>query len=168
MKLITNVKTIKASIAGIRTRGADLDNEIQLVALSVMQHAAKHGDTTLADSLVNALSMGQRRKALVEFILAYGPMAKLDKKDKSDAERIQNGAVFKYQKDKPVNLAEAQDNPWYNFRKHETEALEAFDVHAAASNLIKRYQAAQKKGLTVKGASEARQELEALLATLKD
>ena len=85
MKLITVSADIAKAILSIQRRGTLLDADIHIAACSVIQHHATHGDSTLADKLVLAMPKGARKLALVEFILAYSQMSKLDTGNDKDA-----------------------------------------------------------------------------------
>ena len=89
--IITDAKKLKASIASIRTSGAKLDERIQVAAISVIDHADKHGDTTLADALVNAMPKSGRKLALVEYLLAFGKFEVITAKSADDKKAIEAG-----------------------------------------------------------------------------
>lgn len=70
--LIVGAKAIDKAIASITNRGAKLDRDIQIAALSAMQHHVEHGDVTLINRLVSAMPKGSRVKRLSAFINAFG------------------------------------------------------------------------------------------------
>jgi hypothetical protein len=148
-KIITGTAAIDKAIKSIAGRGAKLDGDIQTAGLSVLAHVAEHGDTTLADRLFNAMPKGARRLALVEWMLAFGTMRVLDKKN--DAERVGMGHVFGYDKERKLDMASAEATAWHEFRKEKAPA-EVFDVQAAFNSLMSRIQAAQKKGIKIEHA----------------
>lgn len=154
MQLITGTKEINAAIASIKTRGANLDASIQLAAVSVLAHASEHGDTTLADKLVNAMPKGGRKHALVEFMLAYGQLAK-----KANAK---TGAVFTLDRNRKLDLESAQAKPWVEFKK-EASIATAFDAQAAVASLMARLKGTK---LTVTNKAAALKEVQALVAML--
>lgn len=163
-KIIKGAAELNKAIASIQNRGAKLDQSIHEAAVSVLVHAKAHGDTTLADKLVHAMPKGGRKLALVEFLLAFGPVSKLD--TVADKERIQAGGVFKLDKEKELRQAEAEAMPWTEFRK-EPSVQEAFDAQAAVASVLKRLRAAGEKKLSVEHLAEARAEAKALLAALE-
>src|SRR5574337_342395 len=68
----------------IKGRGAKLDADIQTAGLSIINHVAEHGDTTLADRLFDAMPKGSRRVMLAEWFVAFGMIRTLDKKVAED------------------------------------------------------------------------------------
>lgn len=152
MKLITAAADIKKAIASIAARGKLLDSSIHVAGVSVLAHATAHGDTTLCDALVNAMPKGGRKLALVEWMLAYGQIAKLDPKTDKDA--VAAGRLFKMDKARKYDEASAIATPWTEFKK-EAEPLTAFDAQAGVVALIARLTAAGAKGVTIEHKAEA-------------
>lgn len=74
-KLLLGVAAINKAIASIHTRGKRLDNDIQLAALSVINHVEEHRDVTVVNTLIDAMPKGSRVNALREFILQHGKVA---------------------------------------------------------------------------------------------
>lgn len=148
LKLIVGTANIDKAIASIANRGKKLDGDIQLAAVSILDHVEQHGDVTLADRLLAAMPKGARKLALVEFLLAFGKLRVLDKANKDDAVRIAAGATFAHDKTKQTNIEGASEKPWYEF-KQEKAAIEAFDVQAAVAQLLTRVSKLQADG-TVK------------------
>lgn len=74
MDLITNVKTLNTVIKSIATRGQKLDADIHLAACSCLNHAAEHGDVTLASKLILAMPKSSRAKALIHWFETYGKL----------------------------------------------------------------------------------------------
>lgn len=70
--LIAGAAAIDKAIASIQTRGKRLDKDIQIAALSAMQHHAEHGDTMLINRLIAALPVGSRVNALRTYIETFG------------------------------------------------------------------------------------------------
>lgn len=153
MELIKGTSAINKAIASIQSRGAKLDASIQHVGLSVLQHIEDHGDYTLAERLVQAMPKGSRRLALVEWMLAHGRIALLDKADPADAERIKAGGVFKYAKEKATDIEGAALVQWFDMKK-EKDVLEAFDVQAALNALLKRVAKMQAQGVRIEHADK--------------
>ena len=154
MNIIKGTKDINAAINSIKTRGANLDSSIQLAALSVLAHASEHGDITLADKLVMAMPKGGRKLALVEFMLAFGQVAK-----KANAK---TGAVFTLDKTRVLDLASADAKPWTEFKK-EASISTAFDAQAAVLSLINRLRGTT---LAITNREAALKEAQALVALL--
>lgn len=164
--IITDAKKLKASIARIRTSGAKLDARIQVAAISVIDHADKHGDTTLADALVNAMPKSGRKLALVEYLLAFGKFEVITAKSADDRKAIEAGRVFKFAKDKVTNLDGADDKMWYDFRK-EAKVSDAFDAQSQVKALLSRMNAAIREGKAIENREGAVEQARALLAALE-
>lgn len=160
-KLITESKALNAAIDSIAKRGARLDADIQVAGLSCIDQAIKHGNTLPMDRLYNAMPKGSRRLALVEWLLAFAPVTVLDKRADKDA--IAAGRVFKLDREKGSDIEAADATPWHEFKK-EREAVDAFDVLASVESLIKKWEAAMKKGLTVEHKAEAIARLKEVIA----
>lgn len=163
MQIIKAAADIKKAITSIANRGAKLDGDIHKAGVSVLAHASEHGDSTLADSLVNAMPKGGRKLALVEWMLAHGQLAKLD--PKADKEAIAAGRIFKLDRTRTLDLKAAIETSWVEFKK-EAAVHTAFDAQAAVKAVLARLKAANEKGLTVEHRAEALAEAQALVAAL--
>lgn len=163
MKLIKGAAEINKAIASIQSRGSKLDKSIHVAGVSILAHASEHGDTTLADKLVQSMPKGARKLALVEWMLAFGQLAKLDKEADKDA--IAAGRLFKLDKSRKLDVQGAIDTPWTEF-KPEAAVLDAFDVQAAVASVMGRLTKAAAAGLTIKGKAEALAQAQALVAAL--
>lgn len=75
MKLITDTAKLKAAFESITKRGAKLDDDIWIAAVSAMSHHNTHGDVTIINELVSAMPKGSRVNALREFIEAHGKVS---------------------------------------------------------------------------------------------
>ena len=157
---------INKAIASITVRGKKLDADIQACGLSVLNHATAHGDTTLADKLVNALPKGARKLALVEWMLAFGQIAKLDGTNAADKQRIYAGSFFKLDRAKVLNIEGATKLPWYDC-KPEKPVLEAFDAQAAVGQVLAKLTKASASGLAIENRASAIEAAQRLLATLE-
>ena len=161
--VIQGAALIQKAITSIQTRGGKLDHDIHVAGVSVLAHAAAHGDSTLADKLVQAMPKGARKLALVEWMLAYGQVSLLDKV--ADREAVQAGRVFKIDRTKRYDEAGAIAESWTEF-KPERDPLTAFDAQAAVSAVLGRLTKAQKSHLTIKNRAEALAQAQALVAAL--
>ena len=166
VKLIVGTAAINKAIASIKNRGAKLDNDIQIAGLSVLAHVQEHKDSTVADSLVNAMPKSARKLALVEWMLAFGCMRLLDRTKKDEAEAIKAGRVFKYEKERTTDLEGAQEKKWHEF-KPEAAVATAFDAQSAVASLLARMRAAQQKGLNIEHREQALADARALVAMLE-
>lgn len=167
LKLYRGAAEINKAIASIHNRGAKLDASIQLAGLSIMAHATEHGDTTCADRLIQAMPRGSRKLALVEWVLAYSQMRKLDPSVPEEAARIVEGATFKLDRERKLDLDSAMAKPWHEF-KPEGSVATAFDAQAAVASLIARLKSAQSKGMQIEHKAEALAQAKALVEALTD
>jgi hypothetical protein len=71
---LEGIDSIKKQITGIAKSGVRLIAAIQVAAMQVLAHACKHGDVTLAQSLVNSVPK-HHKAALVAWLEVYGPFA---------------------------------------------------------------------------------------------
>lgn len=163
MELIRNLPDLNKAISRIKTAGKKLDDMIQSVGLSCLSYAAEHGQVTPASDLFKALPKGARRNALAEWMINYGPLAVRTTAEIADwsAEKgkpKEEAPVFKLDKSKVLDLAEAEAHPWYEFRP-ERPVQEVFDAQQAAQALLKRIQKAKTQAaegkLTVEHEEEA-------------
>lgn len=163
MQVIKSAPLILKAITSIANRGAKLDADIHVAGVSVLVHAAEHGDTTLCDKLVNAMPKGGRKLALVEWMLAFGMIAKLD--PKADKDAIAAGRIFKLDRSRKHDEAGAIGTPWTEF-KPEAAVHTAFDAQAAVTLLLARLNKATSSGLTIEGRAEALAKAQELVAAL--
>ena len=70
--LISGAANIKSAIDSIERRGKKYDHDVQIAALSAMQHHVEHGDVTLINRLVGSMPKGSRVNALRAFIETFG------------------------------------------------------------------------------------------------
>lgn len=163
MNIIKGASAIQKAITSIAGRGGKLDKDIHVAGVSVLQHASEHGDTTLADKLVLAMPKGSRKLALVEWMLAFGQVAKLD--PALDKDRLALGQIFKLDKTRNYDEAGAVETTWTDFRR-EPDVSTAFDVQAAVHNLLERMKRAHLAGLTIEGRAQALVEARLLVEAL--
>lgn len=165
MEIIKTAKLIQSKIDSVQRRGKTLDNDIHVLGVSVLSHASEHGDTTLADRLVQALPKGSRKLALVEWMLAFGQVEKLDSKNVEDAQAIKAGRIFKLNKERTLDLKSAAETSWVEFRQ-EAKISTAWDVQQAVKGLLTKYQNANAKGMTIEGRGAALADAQALVELL--
>ena len=119
--LISGAANIKAAIDSIERRGKKYDHDVQIAALSAMQHHAEHGDVTLVNRLVDAMPKGSRVNALREFIETFGAV-------RFDAE----SKKFLHTKGKEFRLDAAMKIMWHEFKPEQayqpiTDPFKRFD-----------------------------------------
>jgi len=124
-KLILGTTDITTAINSITNRGKKLDADIQLCALSVINHVELHGDPSLMNAMVVAMPKGSRVNALNEFLETFGrvtfnPTTK----------------VFEYSKDGVTDLDGAETTVWTEFKPE--PAYKGLDLRASILVLIKK------------------------------
>ena len=129
MKLMTNKAAIIKAIASISGRGAKLDKDIWVAAVSAMAHHNEHGDVTIINDLVSAMPKGARVNALRDYILAHGKVSFDDK-----------AKAFVHAKEGSFDLEGALAISWVEF-KPEAE-YKPFDALKLVTALAKRIAAA--------------------------
>ena len=164
MNIIVGADKIGKAISSIETRGKNLDASIWVAGVSVLAHATAHSDPSLCDKLVNALPKGGRKLALVEWMLAYGQIRKLD--PKADKAAIATGRIFAYDKTRVFDREGAEATPWTEFKK-EAAVHTAFDAQAALKSVLARISSASRAGLTIERRAEALKSVEELAALLR-
>ena len=125
-KLITGTAAICKAIDSIATRGKRLDRDIQVAALSAMQHHVEHGDTTLINRLVESMPKGSRVNALRTYIETFGAVI-YDQENKR----------FAHSKSKTFRLDDAMQVLWTEF-KPETEYQSITDPMQLVKQLTQR------------------------------
>jgi len=161
MQIIKGSTELNKAIASIANRGAKLDSDIHRAGVSVIAHASEHGDSTLADKLVQAMPKGGRKLALVEWMLAHGQVALLAAKEAKET-----GRTFKLDRTRDLNIEGAIEKSWTEFRK-EAPVHTAFDAQAAVKALLAKMNAASAKGLSIENKAAALSDAKALVALLE-
>lgn len=126
------------SIKSIATRGAKLDADIHLTAVSVLSHFAQHGDTTLINRLVIAMPKSGRKNALVAWALHHGQLAQNDDKKTREAQPL-----VKAKDEKAFDLEAASATPFWTFKA--TEGVPVFSFETYTASLQKSLKAAIDK-----------------------
>tara|TARA_R110002111_G_scaffold123047_1_gene186887 strand:- start:170 stop:646 length:477 start_codon:yes stop_codon:yes gene_type:complete len=126
MKLITSKDAIIKAIASISGRGAKLDKDIWVAAVSAMAHHNEHGDVTIINDLVNAMPKGGRVNALRDYILAHGKV-KFDNQVKA----------FVHDKEGSFDSLGAMEVSWVEFKPEpEYKPLDALKLVTALAKRI--------------------------------
>lgn len=140
-----NKADIEAAIVSINKRGAKLDQDIHLTALSCAAHHLAHRDYTLLNRLWLAMPKGSRRTALTEWYIQFaGVEVNMDKANSAEKPFIVDAAK------KPVDLAGGAAKPWFECKK-EKAPDEEFNFEGLLAQLLKRAEAAGAAGKVVKG-----------------
>lgn len=144
-------KEIDAGIKSLANRGKKFDADVQAIAISIVAHTEAHSDYTKAEALYKALPAGSRRASLVQWFLAFGKISALDPKVPEEKAKIEQGAHFKFDRDRRTNMEGAQKTMWCSMGKPESKPSEVFDVQKAAASLLAKMRKAQAAGVPIKG-----------------
>lgn len=125
MILLTTKTAILAAISDISVTGKKLDQMIWVAAVSVTAHADKHGDVTLANTLVDAMPKGSRVNALLGFLEAFGKFT-------YDEENKKLG----FDKTKTTDIEGAQAQSWTAFKPE--PPYQGMTLEVALAALIKK------------------------------
>lgn len=151
---------IELAIKSIGVRGAGLDRDIQLTALSVIRHIDTNNEVSLFIKLYRALPKGSRSNALVAWAVAFSKVeVNLDKDTKKDQPFVCN-------KGKKTEVVAATDKPWFDFKKPQDPADE-FNLDAAFIKFMAMVEAKAKNGKVDVDSPVAKQ-LRALQATVEE
>lgn len=125
--------SITKAIVTVSKTATTLRNQVQVCAVSILQHAVNCGDYSKANDLVNALGNGINAKALVEFFVIYGGL-KVDEKE---------GMFVGWNKADAIDIDGAKAKMWYDLKKQ--NPFEGFDLQVELAKLIKKAKKASEK-----------------------
>ena len=125
MKLFTTKATLVAAITDISVTGKKLDGMIWVAAVSVMAHVEKHGDITLAQSLVDAMPKGSRVNALLAYLENFSKLAW----DAADKKLV-------FSKDRKTDIEGAMAVSWVEFKPE--PPYQSMTLEGAVAALIKK------------------------------
>lgn len=97
MKLVKDNAKLASLVKSIQTRGAKLDNDIHLCAVSCIALIARDRNTTRVTNLVNAMPKSSRRKALCDWFESLVPL------------------TISYETGKVSDFAKADSDQWQEF-----------------------------------------------------
>ena len=131
--LISGSANIKTAIDSIERRGKKYDRDVQIAALSAMQHHVEHGDVPLVNRLVDAMPKGSRVNALRAFIETFGAV-------RFDAE----SKKFVHVKGGTFRLDDAMQIMWNEF-KPETAYQPIADPFKRFDQLVSQFERDMKE-----------------------
>lgn len=137
IKLLTTDKAINDALLSIKRRGETLQQDIHVVACSVLQHIGKHSDIRIAERLLGHMPDMARKNAMRDWLTAFGPVM-------FDGDRPVFVAGGK------VRLGDAMANPFWKFSPEKPYV--AIDVAAAIASLVKKLQKDEKETKVSHGA----------------
>ncbi len=127
------------AIKSIAQRGAKLDADIQVAALSALNHLAEHRDAVFCGKLYNNMPKGSRRSSLALWFTAFGAV-------KLNTDAATKGEFpFVFDKQGKTDLDGAAAMQWHE-AKQEPELEDLFDIKAALAAVLKK---ATKEGVKV-------------------
>jgi hypothetical protein len=115
---------IDSRIHAISTTASTLRDKVQECAILIAIHAAKHGDYSKANKLVDALGDGVNGAALVEWFVKYVGLT-------IDTEKKCFGKEFIKE-----NLDKAKANKWYTCKR--VNPFAGYDFDKALASLLKQ------------------------------
>ena len=126
IKLITSKDAIISAIKSISGRGAKLDRDIWVAAVSAMAHHNEHGDVTIVNDVVAAMPKGGRVNALRDYILAHGKV-----------KYMAEVKAFVHDRDGSFDLEGAMATSWVEFKPEpEYKPLDALKLVTALAKRI--------------------------------
>ena len=147
LKLLVGKAAIVKAIASIANRGKKLEQDMHLVACSILDHVDQHGDVTVLNAMIDDMPKSARTNALREWFLEFGKVA-----------YNEESKHFVYNKAGTTKLQSAMEQPFWEFKPE--KAFVAFDLNAEITKLLKRVE---------KAAKDERNEIDvAQLAALKE
>jgi len=106
-KIISDVKALGAAIVSIKTRGAKLDADIHVAALSAAAHFEKCGDVGFINRLFLAMGKGARHVAMIEWLTQFGGVTANEGESKDTTPFVKD-------RNKVVDLEGGDAMPWYD------------------------------------------------------
>lgn len=120
---------INKETALVKTAGKKLDMRIHVLAMSVANHINIHHEISLMENLFDAMPKGSRVNALKAWFLKYA------KVDFDDATK-----TWSPKRSDAMDLTEANDDPWFDFKKEPEFSLP--DVDKGIAKMIKTVETA--------------------------
>ena len=133
--LAKNAKELDRQIALAIESAVTMKKRVQVAAVSILAHAAEHGDYTRAAILVDGLGQGVNGTALVEFFVKFGGLT-------VDAEEggFNGWAGAEYIRD---NFEGAKAQPWFELKPVNPWA--GYNLEDDVLKLVKKHTAMLKK-----------------------
>lgn len=135
-----DIKEINKRIKSIRTRGKNIDRDIDIAGCAIMEHAAEHGDYSAANRLVDALPKSARTKAFITWFSDHTPY---NWTEKEKCFKLPKDAIKRRQ----FMIDEAKAVPFWEYTV-ETEP-KSLDIDKVIASLFKRFEKEKKEGREV-------------------
>ena len=139
--LITDTKELGKLIDSVTKRGLTRQADIQLAGCSALLRLKEHGDIGYVNRLYKGLVQGDRKAAMVSWLLAYGSLSANDKQDKDEK-------PFVFSKDKETNVEKALADPWFD-HKPDPDPDQVIDLQKMLKAVIGKAQKKAAKGIQV-------------------
>lgn len=128
--MIDDQKKLGEFIDGIKKRGAVLDRDIHVAALSAAAVFGQHGNVFYINHLYASLGKGARHVAMTAWLLAYAGVQANEGENKDTTPFVKDA-------NKQVDLVGGTDMPWYDM-KASAKPDEVLDVLKLTLAIIKR------------------------------
>tara|TARA_R110000823_G_scaffold194054_1_gene325473 strand:+ start:178 stop:636 length:459 start_codon:yes stop_codon:yes gene_type:complete len=135
-----DIKEINKRIKSIKTRGKNIDRDIDIAGCAIMEHAAEHGDYSAANRLVDALPKSARTKAFITWFSDHTPY---NWTEKEKCFKLPKDAIKRRQ----FMIDEAKAVPFWEYTV-ETEP-KSLDIDKVIASLFKRFEKEKKEGREV-------------------
>lgn len=141
--LIEDQAKLGEFIGNIKKRGAKLDHDLHVAALSAVAIFEKHGNVFYINAVYSAMGKGARHVAMTAWLLAAGGVKANDGESKDTTPFVKDA-------NKVPNLDLGRETPWYSMKPSKAPD-EVVDLFAILAKAIKKG-AEPKDGVEVKGA----------------
>lgn len=156
--MLSKVETLKL-IKSIGQRGARLDSDIQTAAISSVYYSVCYGDITIGQRLVESVSAGTRKAALVGFLEEFGHFMAKEKtvayhKNETSVSYVENEEEHSFLLSDCLEEPELSERYCSLIDKHWTafkpeKIASKYDIDSAVKSLIKRMEKEIKAGNAV-------------------
>lgn len=135
-------KQIATKIGAIGKQNVKMRTEIQEICTNLVFHAAKHGDVTLADRLLEATDKLTRRQAIINWLSEFGPYV-FDSKE--HVFKLAKKHATREMDEQTLEIYCLEQRPtWYEFTKE--AKLQPYSLEKDVLSTIKRMMAHMEKG----------------------
>ena len=136
------VSQINAKLKTIAKNRDKINAELQTLAVSIIGHICEHGDTTLADRLLDAMGKGLDRQAMVLYLEDMGAV-RFDKGTGKFVLSKKKRAEMEFDED----YLTSEDAPkWYEYAKAKGALSSTFDLEAKIAALLKQMAKKEESG----------------------
>lgn len=153
-KLIVGTAALTTECGLVKKAAAKLDQRVQVLGLSILAHIDEHHNITLFTTLMDSLSKGQRKTAMLDWAMKFGQISQnLDKEGKLDKDQ-----PYKWDKSKKTDLMAAEEMPWFECKPEKLD--EVLDVGKMLQAILRK--ASKPDAKLAEGSAELLTKLQAL------